>query len=478
MKLIKFITHSLQCLIIAIALAIPYLISQSTSYGTPMADSPGISVSSSSGQDGNQEPVVIHIHEVIRAINNEYDCNPSQWKDREDACQCCLLYAAGTADTESADTMVNNCISSQHCSKEHIKALKKELQLPESASQKQLLEKLTQRGLAVKKMKLDDSFFGANGTFTDTTLPRFLARAFEEKKITNADFSKEACLKAKNLGTQGGYNTLQLFLVTSTCQPKEASMYIIKEARHGLDEAVKLATVGAFEQFKDIIAPKVKAGMPTLALPLAYFSYPKNNTIHYIAAMPAAKGKDLATLIHKFRQDQTKQNRELLNRAFMILGKETANFHKRFMVPEQGKQLGKTIVHGDFHVFNLFFDEIGGHFTWIDNETIALTLKSRTSPSVDIVKLFFMPFSTNTDFQQFRDLIAGIGLETWFDIALKNFVTGYKDAFEKNNQKKVLQELKKIFNDPFTIQWVDFDKTQLKELREKYINPIFDTLSK
>ena len=89
-----------------------------------------------------------------------------------------------------------------------------------------------------------------------------------------------------------------------------------------------------------------------------------------------------------------------------------------------------------------------------------------------------MPLSINQDYQQFRDLIEGIDQQTWYDIALKNFVTGYKDAYPAKQQKQVLQELKNIFNENFEIKWVDFDSEQLGQIREKYINPIFAELLK
>jgi len=427
-----------------------------------------------------EHPEVINIHEVVKSITHETDCSTSQWSNKaEDTCACCLIFTHSKSNgKKSADTTISHCTkTTKQCTDSIIASIKKQRGISNASSQ-ELLNKLAADGLVVKKMDIDASFFNQDGILTETSLPKFLAQAFNEKKLTNDDFSKEACLKAKNLGTQGGYNTLQLFLVTSTCHAKEASMYIIKEARHGLDEAIKLASVAAFPKMKDIIAPKTTPGLPTLSLPIAYFSYPKNSSIHYLATMPAAKGKDMATLINKFRLDQSPQNRELLNRAFLILGKETANFHKRFMKPEKGKKLGNTIVHGDFHLFNLFFNEIGGHFTFIDNETIANSLKKPVSPSVDIVKLFFMPFSVNPDYQQFRDLVSGIDLKTWFDIVLKNFVTGYKDAYPATEQKQVLQELQKIFTGDFKIEWVDFYDMQLQELRDKYINPIFNELLK
>jgi len=426
-----------------------------------------------------EQPEVIHIHEVVRALNNEADCNPLQWDKPEEACNCCLLYNQSKSNgKKTADEIINHCTNkTKQCSSAAIANLKQQRGMAKGSSQ-DFLNALAVDGIVVKKMNVDTSLLSPTGTLTESSLPKFLAQAFDEKKLTNLDFSKEACLKAKNLGTQGGYNTLQLFLVTSTCHAKEASMYIVKEARHGLDEALKLATVASFPKMKDLVAPNIAPGLPTISLPIAYFSYPKSESIHYLAAMPAAKGKDMATLIDKFRKDQSPQNRELLNRAFTILGKETANFHKRFMKKEKAKIIGKTIIHGDFHVFNLFFDEIGGHFTFIDNETIADYLKNPASPAIDIRKLFFMPLSINSTYQQFRDLIEGIDQQVWYDMALKNFVTGYKNAYPAAQQKEVLQELQKMFNENFEIKWVDFDNEQLTEIRKKYINPIFIELLK
>ncbi len=84
------------------------------------------------------------------------------------------------------------------------------------------------------KLTVDKSWLTADGMLTEASMSQFLVKAFSEKKLNNDSFSKEACLKSKNIGTQGGFKTLQLFLVTSTCHPREASMYIIKESRDGL----------------------------------------------------------------------------------------------------------------------------------------------------------------------------------------------------------------------------------------------------
>src|SRR5579863_9171457 len=69
----------------------------------------------------------------------------------------------------------------------------------------------------IKEITFDKSLLEPDGTFTEQSLPKFLAQAYQEKKLTNPDFSKEECLKAKKMDVQGSFNTLQLFQITSTC---------------------------------------------------------------------------------------------------------------------------------------------------------------------------------------------------------------------------------------------------------------------
>lgn len=435
------------------------------SYGTPITTTHPTPTPAT-----NAESIVVYIHQTVRTVNNDADCNPAQWNTPEDACSCCLMRKKGKrGNKKSADAIIEECTkTTKQCTAQTIDNIKKQYGLASNGSTQDLFNRL-EDNIVIKNMEVDKSLLGANGAFTENSLPKFLAQAYNEKKLKNIDFSKEACLKAKNLGTQGGYNTLQLFLITSTCHAGSASMYIIKEARNGIDEATKLKRIAEYPKMKELIAPNIVPGLPSIALPLAYFSYPDTKAVHYLAAMPAAKGKDLSTYITQFRDNQSAQNKELLNRAFTIVGKESANFYKRF---------GKKVVHGDFHSFNIFFDPITGHTTWIDAETMANSFDTPTGPAKDIVKLFYMPFCINSTFQQFRDLIKGIDLKTWFNIAVKNFVIGYKDTYKPQEQKQVVQELKKMFMDPFTITWVDFDEQQLNNVRKTYISPIFDELLK
>lgn len=334
--------------------------------------------------------------------------------------------------------------------------------------------------ITIPQVNFDKSLLAPDGTFTEISLPKFLAQAYQEKKVTLEDFSKADCLKAKKMSVQGSFNTVQLFLVTSTCRPTKASMYIIKEAKDGYGEAASLKAIENHPGMKELLAPTMPPkGLPSLALPLAYFSYasPSGYGLHYIAAMPSAKGKVLCSLVNEYRNNKSPQNAAKIKRAYKILGTEMANFHKRFMKPIAGRKIGKTIPHGDFHCFNVFYDEIGGHFTFIDNETMAASLKNLVSPDDDILKLFLGLFSTSEP-EARKEIIKGVDLKVWHEIAFKNFIEGYLDAYKPADQKTVLADLKRMFNGSTSFTWLHVDATELQRLRTNYINPVFDEVEK
>ena len=282
------------------------------------------------------------------------------------------------------------------------------------------------------------------------------------------------------MDVKGSFNTIQLFSVTSTCLPGKASIYIIKEARNGIMEAESLITIAKYPGMKELLAPAVPPkGLPSIALQLAYFSYAGQTGygLHYIAAMPAAKGKVLCQIVAEYRNNQSPQNADRIKRAYKIFGTELANFHKRFSKPVQGSKIGKTIPHGDMHCFNVFYDELGGHFTFIDNETMAASLNNLQAPDDDILKLFLGLISTSEP-EARKEIIKGIDPKVWYNLAFKNFIEGYLDAYKPTEQKQVLQDLKKMFNNNKTFPWLHIDSGELQNIRTNYINPVFDAIEK
>lgn len=319
----------------------------------------------------------------------------------------------------------------------------------------------------ITAIQVDNSWMEPDGNLTEESVPNFLERAYTEKKLKDSAFSSASCLKAKNIRSQGGRQTLQLFKVTSTCNPLE-SIYIIKEPASGTGEANNLMAIEAYPGMKELISPKKVEGLPSIALPIAYLSYVSGRRNHIIEIMPAAPGKVFADFIKDFRDNPTPAKEEQLQKAYRTLGRETSEFYKRFKSPDTNK-IAKTILHGDLHIFNLFYD--GDHFTFIDAESIAHYLNNPRSPIKDIIELFFVPFDPN--YPDFTSTIQGINFKTWINIALRNFIIGFLEPFPLSDHKQVLQELKQMFNGD--IGW-GVDPKTLKTLRDQEINPIFDEL--
>ncbi len=132
------------------------------------------------------------------------------------------------------------------------------------------------------------------------------------------------------------------------------------------------------------------------------------------------------------------------------------------MKPDKKTILGNTIIHGDFHPFNLFFDEIGGHFTFIDNESMSRSLYDPVSPSADIIELFIVPFTTNPEYQPFRDLIKGVNVKTWWEHNIEKFSSRLFRAIQNNRTHASVTRNKKMFAD-FNIPWADFDQQKTKK---------------
>jgi hypothetical protein len=428
------------------------------------------------------EPEILNIDKHVQIVTSQQSCDPKRWSDdKEDACECCLSYGEGRfGEEETGDQVIDYCINkAKQCTPASIHNIKKKYNASNMNSD-DFLNKLYGNTNVVHKMKFDLKLLGPKGTLTDSLLSSILAQAYKEGKLINAAFSKKECLKTKSLGAGSGYNTVQLFLVTSTCvTPTKNYLYIVKESKKGLEESTNLKKIEVYPGMEDMIAPKVLKGFPTISLPFFYFSYhPHKSHTHYIATMPAADGMVLCELIAEFRKNQTPANADRLKRAYRILGQELSNFHKRFMQPIAGRKLGITVAHGDLHCHNIFYDEKVGHFTFIDNETMVKSFGKLKKPVIDFVRLFFPHFSTDKTRYEFKELIGGIKPGTFLNITLKPFIDGYLSTYNENEKRQLLQDLKDIFTDKIEAHPLHFDAKYMQEIKDQYIIPIFDQIEK
>ncbi|HLJ30957.1 MAG TPA: hypothetical protein VKU36_00835 [Candidatus Babeliales bacterium] len=430
----------------------------------------------------NADPEILDIDKSVKIINNSHDCNADKWDNNPNkACECCLSYAKGHFGTKhSADEIIGNCIHSKQCNPTSITNIKNKYNA-QNISSEDFLDKIYQNTTVIHKITVDASLLKSDGTITEEGLSSILAQAYNEGKLQNKDFNNKKCLKAKSLGAGSGYNTVQLFLVTSSCTPSsQPLLYIIKESKKGLTESTNLKKVEEFPGIKELLAPNIVPGFPTISLPFFYFSYhPYHQKVHYIAAMPAAEGMVLYDLLKEFQADQSQKNADRIKKAYYILGKELGNFHKKFMQPATTeKVLNPTVAHGDFHPHNIFYDEKTGHFTFIDDETIVRYLKNPQIPTIDFIRLIFLPFSTDNTRYEFKELLTGVNPQTYLNLVLTPFLKGYISVYAPEKRKQLLLDLKEIFTGKIDAHPLHFDQQNLNDITKKYIIPIFNQIEK
>ena len=149
--------------------------------------------------------------------------------------------------------------------------------------------------------------------------------------------------------------------------------------------------------------------------------------------MPRAPGKPVYEYVLDFFKDPTPENKARIAHIYQTIGFTMANFYKHFMKPLPGKMLGATLIHADFHIKNIFFDEQTNTVLLIDNETLT-DIENPYDIVYDILTTIHA-FSTD-----WPDMIAAIRTkqsleQEWFYFAPKNIIEGYLKAYADEDQK-------------------------------------------
>lgn len=420
---------------------------------------------------------VVTIGGITRRINPSTSCSIDQWgNSAENSCQCCIVSYKNSPEgkNKSGADILTHCTTKGLCNADTINSLRQKINMV-SSSDNDFVNALFNRAIVIDRINFDQSKL-QNGKFTEQSLPQFLVQAYNEGKLPFKEFSNINCLTAQNLykgGGESGFQTSQLFLLTSTCNTTApASRFIIKGIAKGMEEAYRLERLRNFPGIQDLISPNVVAGFPSLSIPLAYFVYPYGQSVNYISKMPLAPGKQFVEYIEKYKANPSAANKEQLARAFQIMGVQLANFQKKFMQPVAGKILGNTLAHADLHWLNIFYDDIQGHFTFIDNETMESSLQNRRAAYIDIVQFFFFPQLGGL----FSKWLQGLDQDAFYEMAASNFAQGYVSVYPANQRLQLLKELKDILNNYNSAGHVSWASEKLKSLRVNGINPALDKL--
>lgn len=428
-----------------------------------------------------QKPLVIGNIVVDAQSNNP--CVIDNWDHvARYACRCCIVHTADAIAGSQRDgtKILESCKKNGPCTDALIEELREEEDL-QDASDTEFVNILYDRSKVIKEVALSTNGDSSKtGKLTPDALKKFLVEAHANKKLLHPAFAKEKCLEVIDLLKEAGTATTQLFLVKNTCDPKKPE-FIVKEMGKKKGEAFDLSLASHAKDIIPYVAPKKEEGFPVIMLPIAYLSYSSHGD-HYLAVMHKAQGIEFFKLMKEYIAHPTTENKQRLIKAYEILGKTLANFHKKFMrkiigtshtregtktltIPDTENLLGRTIIHGDFHPRNYFLDESCGIMYWIDNEKLGKTTINPQSIHCDIGHVIFYPFMADFLLQK-----ENVNKAQWFDTFYTPFLAAYINTFGGDHYKRA-QEMKTVLHTPHTSEW----RADYKRLQQ-YIDPVIDNL--
>lgn len=172
--------------------------------------------------------------------------------------------------------------------------------------------------------------------------------------LPNPDFNNTNCLQVRKIESKK-----IIYTIFSTCAHAEGAKYILKGSKDPEGEIEGLlgaASINGISHFSELNNNPI---YPRIIFPIAYLSYTQNNEKKIMLLMPTATGKQLS--------DMLKNNDKDLPQAYKQFGFQMGNFYRFYMKPPQGKIFGPTVIHGDLHDENIFFDPVTQQISLIDN---------------------------------------------------------------------------------------------------------------
>jgi|GEM_PF-5262735 len=269
------------------------------------------------------------------------------------------------------------------------------------------------------------------------------------------------CTQIKEASEAAGAFTDKLFFlsVNKACVD-EGNGYrlvmIIKEVKQGAVEIKNLTRIlKVWDKFK-MDDPKAASLSPALN----FFEYKnQQGEEKYFTLIKAARGQPLANLL------KTESDSEI-KKIFYNVGTALALFHLKFMdsstetsETSHGRihDFWKTMVHGDAHLNNIFYNKETGKTTLIDIETVAYSLDKKYSIAVDLERFYNLPVyiwgqyngcsieKANTDCTKVVD-------------AYKSFFDGYVKTYPKDKQGQIKNYIKLFFLHNHRITFIPYDE--------------------
>ncbi|OGB84409.1 hypothetical protein A3F66_06220 [candidate division TM6 bacterium RIFCSPHIGHO2_12_FULL_32_22] len=273
--------------------------------------------------------------------------------------------------------------------------------------------------------------------FDETSLKKLLENAYKNKQLHNPDFEDVSCIKITDIFNEmRGDATKQLFLIKSQCANNHTNDYILKELAYGENAATNMKKAMKIKELKPFVNNRM-ANYPVLILPTVYLSYIIQKEKHILCLMNKAPGITLLQLMNEFAVNPSKQQIKKTAACYKQVGTSTAKFHQYFMRDKTATSLN-TLIHSDFHIGNVLFDEITGQVSFIDNERLATLFYELSNPIHEILRLLIGPSNTIIPSE---NLSKG-NKKRWIYKTFKNFIQGYLSVFSNQTvRSKIIDSL-------------------------------------
>lgn len=396
------------------------------------------------------EKFVVTVDHLVKEIDEEATgCSLEGWGGTIDnTCMCCLLKKATSVSSGkiSAMSVVDECLKkNKKCDEASLRSLKQRSGIKENDEEafRKLIKYIYNTSIVVKPIKTGDVIFDKQGNFTPAALAQFFELAFKEGKLPYPEFKNAKCLSVRDMVEQKAeatWGTLQLFSMQSTCVPNKKSSYIIKEMARPIEEVFRLVRGEKSKDLEPFIFPNKVPGYPIFIFPISYLSYNYKGTKHQLALMNRSPGVQLATFTKAMKANPNdKAIIRGTSKAYFRLGVQLARFYKRYMGHIKPGTLGKTIIHGDLHYLNIFYDHEDIYF--IDNERVANSIPNYKDISTDLGYLLMKSLMVSEIYN--KNFLVNFPAKQWFEVMLPAFISGFLSTYPADEVKSIFHELLK-----------------------------------
>lgn len=380
----------------------------------------------------------ITVNNNIYRIGKLSQCEYVAKDNKNIICDCCFSHISNLK--LNPIQIIKICSESFRCSSSS------------SINHKSALKKIKEARINLKAMSIiniDNKLIkNTEENITENDINNILWKLYEIGYIYLPTSDKNNII-SKEIGNKGRY-TGQLFSVKASLNSNKdiVPLYIIKETKKGLQEIENLYKINSGplgnerKSSPEFISNLIK---PQEIIRIAFDEIHFQIKNRYFSVLQMAPGKSLYSYLKNFGKlasskdlddEELQSSYKKIKKIFYNIGFMISKLHQKYADNSVNNNLlsRKTLVHGDLHAENLFYDDINDIVTLIDNETFALSIDEPCSGVNDIVE-FYTIHTVKTIAHNFSNQLTlniefGIDDRIWHELCYQLFY-GYLQAFGK-----------------------------------------------